>query len=89
MPLFSVLFQEDDEKTKDLITSNYKHLFIEPNYCIISTPENVPASAISKKLGIWDKEKNRSSYGVVFKLNGSYSGFASVEFWNWLDQEIS
>ncbi len=90
MPLYSIFFEQNNQKVKDLITSNYKeHLFVEPNYCIISIPENVAASVIAKKLQILDEESERYDYGMVFKLNKTYAGYARGEIWDWLDRETS
>ena len=88
MALFSVYFDEKNEKIKKSIESNYEdHMFIYDGYCLLKA--NVTSVSISKKLGIWDEETKESSWGIVLKLNGSYSGYADGEIWNWLDKNIS
>ena len=42
------------------------------------------AQAIAETLRI--KGPERDSTGAVFKLNGSYSGYASRAIWEWLGQ---
>ena len=89
MALFSVYFDEKNEETKKLIVSNYKdHMFVYDGYCLVKAP-NVTSASVAKDLGIWNEETKASSYGVVLKLNGSYSGYADEEIWNWLDKNIS
>lgn len=87
MALFSVYFDEKDEKIRELIESNYKdHMFIHDGYCLVKA--NVTSGSITEKLGIWNADTKESSWGVVLKLNGSYSGYADGEIWNWLDKNI-
>lgn len=85
MALFSVYFDEKDERIKKLIESNYKkYVFVEDGYCLIQT--NTTSGSISEKLEIWNDETGKSSsWGIVLKLNGSYSGYADGEIWDWLD----
>ena len=87
MALFSIYFDEKDEETKNKITSNYKdHIFVYEGYCIINTPANVSAASIAKDLRILDETTKTYSYGIVFKLNTSYAGYANEDIWNWLDK---
>lgn len=87
MALFSVYFDENNENITKLIKSHYEdHLFIHDGYCLIKA--NVTSGSISEKLGIWNSETKKSAWGVVFKLNGSYSGYADGDIWEWIDNRI-
>lgn len=88
MALFSVYYDEkDNQEIRRLVTSLYKnHFFVYNGYCLIEAP-NTSAFVIAKELKIWDDDTEKSShYGIVLKLNGSYSGYADGEIWNFLEK---
>lgn len=41
---------------------------------------------VAMKAGIKGENRVEDAGGVVFKLNGAYSGFASRALWEWLGQ---
>ena len=88
MALFSIYFDENDETIKNLIVENYKnYMFVHDGYCLLEAP-NVTAANVAKHLKIWDEATKESSYGLVFKLNGSYAGYADGEIWSWMQKNV-
>ena len=89
MALFSVTIWAGDEdirqKIKDKIQEVYDEKSIEVNdgYYIISTNQ-AKAGSIAESLGMYD---NSDTYGIVFRLNGTYAGFAPGRIWDWIDEK--
>ncbi len=75
-----------EESVSDADKKRAKTLFdvyqINENVIVLYSTNSVPTGVVSDLLEL-DDEK----VGIVFKLNGSYSGFYYSEFWDWLDED--
>ena len=82
MAVFAVYIDEADPAVViDRLTEHYPDsLQIDDNLYLIR--DDTIARNIATTLGI--KGEGRDLSGVVFKLNSSYSGFASRAIWDWL-----
>ncbi|MCY4152101.1 MAG: hypothetical protein OXE94_07700 [Aestuariivita sp.] len=81
--LFVICFESGaDEGKKSLEKNNFRFfpLIEETTYLVagFGTAENIMHKANIKK--------GSNTSGAVFKLNGSYAGYASPELWQWLNQ---
>lgn len=91
MSLFGVLLIENEPEVrqeigKQIETKYNKAFQVTENFYIVSTVDK-STQKIAETLGIYGDSEEEASLGIVFRLNGSYSGFADGEIWDWLDEE--
>ena len=83
--LYIAIFQNaiNDDTTKgiEVVSSTYK---LSSNALLVES-EVAKASVLSDLLEIGD-DLDPPRIGVVFKLNGSYSGFYAKDLWSWLEE---
>ena len=76
-------------RPNDAVASRIQETYPD-NYEITHTCCLVQSKDISQKIavtvGIKGENRIDNATGVVFRLNGAYSGFASRALWEWLDQ---
>ena len=86
MALHAIVLVESNEKVADRINQYYPN-----HYKINETCFLVRSGEISEKIaisaGIKGDEQIADALGVVFKLNGAYSGYAMPSIWEWLSME--
>ncbi len=83
--LFAVVFTEGREKG----FANLKDTHPKA-YRLTDTVALVAADALSgqvaKDAGLSRDEPDEEARGVVFKLNGSYTGYSRQTLWEWLEE---
>ena len=81
--LFIVVLREPNQEIKTIIKENFsdRHYELAENSFLISSPGGV--QEISMEIGLGDPS-NDEAQGIVFKLNGSYSGRYYSAVWRWL-----
>ena len=82
--IFAVILISPNEEIRDRIAS-YRHYPISDTCYLVSSNEISEDIAI----GIGLKGENRVSdaLGIVFKLNGAYSGYSYKSVWEWIAQQ--
>ena len=85
MNIFAIVLSADNPMVVQRIKEEY------PNaYSLTSTFFLVQSNSIAEDVaiaaGIKGDEKVENARGVVFRLNGSYSGFTKSSLWDWLQQ---
>lgn len=91
MPLFGVLLIGEDsvrEELRERIENKYKEkkLHVGNDFYIISTKEAL-AKDVAQTVGIYSDPQREDTLGTVFRLNGSYAGFAPGEVWDWISNQ--
>lgn len=91
MPLFGVLLIGEEDVRKELrerIEDKYKEkkLHVGNDFYIISTKETL-AKDVARTVGIYNDPQREDTLGTVFRLNGSYAGFAPGEVWDWIHNQ--
>ena len=83
--IFLIVLPEKSEKTEKKIKTFYpkSHHQYSDTVFLIST--DALTRSIAVNTGVRDKDS--SSSGVVFKLEGSYSGLADPSLWEWLRKQ--
>ena len=57
---------------------------VAPNVLLINHPSSSSEDLLKKLVPDFDENEDPTAL-VVFKLNGSYSGYYNKSLWNWLD----
>ena len=88
MHLFLVVFEEAvaseaKEQAESTLLSNQIFLLAE-NTLLIQAPTSDP-SLLTQMLGLF-AEATEPKIGVIFKLNGTYSGYHRSNLWDWLKE---
>ncbi len=84
--LFAVVLTEGQEPGAARLRVAYpeaQRYELEDNVFIVA--DETLSSAVAKKVGISKEQTEDGIRGVVFKLNGSYSGFTRQSLWEWLE----
>ena len=89
--LFAVVLTDEQDKGGAKITENYResevYRLAEDTYIVA---HDGLSRDVAKSVGIFsdtdeDGTEPGEVSGVVLKLNGSYTGYASQDIWEWLD----
>ena len=85
VPIHMVLLTKPSAGVVALIQEKYPdhHQVTETCY-LVQTKDLTQDVAI--KVGVKGPDRIDGASGVVFKLNGAYSGFAARTLWEWLGQ---
>lgn len=85
VPIHMVLLTKPSEGVVALIQEKYPghHQVTETCY-LVQTKELT--QDVAMKVGVKGPDRIDDASGVVFKLNGAYSGFAARTLWEWLGQ---
>ena len=87
MNIFVVTLNEPNKKVVEKIKEIYpppQFYEISPLSFLLATPE-FPRD-IALKIGLREENLIEDALGVVFKLNGAYSGYSYHELWDWIKQ---
>ncbi len=83
MALHNIVLQDENDEVVKRIEKEYPN-----NHAVSSTSFLVRTDEISEKVaikvGIKGDDRINDASGVVFRLNGAYSGYASRALWEWL-----
>lgn len=82
--IYAVVFTKGAEKGSSLLEDAYENAYkVHENVVLVASAhlsnEIANASALTKE------KKDEDVRGAVFKLNGSYTGFAPSALWEWLE----
>ena len=85
--IFAVVLTEGQEKGATLLRKEY------PKAAIYELADNVVLVAmddltgdVAKKAALTKERGTEGVRGVVFRLNGSYTGYAPGSLWEWLEE---
>ena len=85
MSLFGVLLISDNQGVRRKISANYeKSLRVQDDFYLIST--NQQAKTVAETVGIYSAPEE-DTLGIVFRINGSYAGFAPGVVWDWIEEQ--
>lgn len=85
VPIHMVLLTKSSAGVVALIQEKYPdHHQVTETCSLVQTKELTQDIAI--KVGVKGPNRIDDTSGVVFKLNGAYSGFAARTLWEWLGQ---
>ncbi|MCY3956791.1 MAG: hypothetical protein OXG65_00675 [Chloroflexi bacterium] len=83
--VFGILLEEPYPEVIDAITSRYKAYKASPTFYLVASADL--AQTIATTIGIRPPEGadlHAAKTGVVFRLNGVYSGYFDRSIWEWL-----
>ena len=88
MHLFLVIFKEAiaskaKEQAESTLLSNQVFV-LSDNTLVIQAPTSDP-SLLTQMFGLF-AEATEPNIGVIFKLNGTYSGYHRSDLWDWLKE---
>ena len=86
MSVFAVALRGPNEGVWALLREKYTDNFEMSATLFLVRSDNV-AEKIAMDVGMKGSDRVDGSSGVVFKLNKSYSGFASNSLWEWLEPD--
>ena len=83
MRTFAVALNETNPDVAERIEGKYPdHYRITDTLFLIA--DDTIAERVATAVGIKGDDRIESAAGVVFKLNGAYSGYSSRSLWDWL-----
>lgn len=83
--LFLVILNEKSEETEKKIKTFYPRSYHQFSDTVFLISADTLTRSIAVNTGVRDKDSG--SNGVVFKLEGSYSGLADPSLWEWLRKQ--
>ncbi len=83
--VFVVVLEADNPEAAARIEAIYPESYRISDTCFLVSGNDTTA-AVARKVGIKGSDRIDEGYGAVFRLNGSYSGYASSDLWEWLEQ---
>lgn len=85
MNIFAIVLSEDNPEVAQRIGEEYPNSYsLTKTFFLVQS--NSIAEDVAVAAGIKGDRKIENARGVVFKLNGSYSGFTRSSLWDWLQQ---
>lgn len=86
MAIHNIVLQEENDQVLNRIVKEYpNHYQINSTSFLVSTDEI--SEKVATRIGIVGDDRIKDSSGIVFRLNGAYSGYASRAVWEWLTVE--
>lgn len=80
-----VLSKRNDEVTRR-IRKNYPTCYKLDRSCYLVRSSDL-CQSVAVKSGIKGDDRVESAVGAVFRLNGTYAGYASTSLWEWMANE--
>lgn len=82
--IFAVVLTRGQDKGYALLKESYRSVYqLQDN--IILVAGNDLSSEIAKAATLTKDQEDEGVRGAVFKLNGSYTGYAPSALWEWLE----
>ena len=82
--IYAVVFTKGAELGSSLIKDSCKNSYqIQDDVVLVAS--DVLSSEIAKSSSLTKEQENNGVRGAVFKLNGSYTGYAPSALWEWLE----
>ena len=86
MPMHAIVLWKANPNVAARIVEKYPlHYEVNETFFLVRSPEI--AEKVAFAAGIKGKDQVEDALGVVFKLNGAYSGYAPNSIWDWLNTE--
>ena len=82
--IFCVVLGSPNEKVSERIQA-YRNYPISDRSYLLSSSEI--SGEIAKVIGLQGDDRIDDALGIVFKLNGAYSGYFTKSVWEWLSNE--
>lgn len=84
MRAYAVVLDELNSDVANRIEEAYpKHYKVNDMFYLVSADDI--ADQVAQTVGIKGDNRVEESSGVVFRLNGSYSGYTSRALWDWME----
>lgn len=84
MFVHAILLTDDSDEVVARIKERYPKCFEVNESCYLVRCDDLTQD-VAIAVGIKGDDRAEDAGGVVVKLNGAYSGFASRSLWEWLD----
>ena len=85
MPIFAVVLNKPNTEVDRRLRERYPDNFSLSDTFYLVQDQTI-AENITVALGIKGDGRIESARGVVFRLNGAYSGYSTRALWDWLQQ---
>lgn len=85
MPIHIVLLTQPNDEVVARIRKAYPDLHQVTATCFLVQSKQITQD-IAIKIGLKGEARVEGAVGVVFRLNGAYSGYAARALWEWLGQ---
>ena len=85
--IFAVVFTEEAERGVELLRDTYPKsgLFELADNVVLVVEEGLTAD-VAKASSLTKDKGEEGVRGAVFRLNGSYTGYAQGSLWEWLEE---
>ncbi len=83
MALHAIVLQQEDAQVAAQVKEHYSFNYEVNEKCFLVRTEDI-SEKVANTVGIKGDKQIPGATGVVFKLNGSYAGYASSGIWEWL-----
>ena len=77
--------RESIQKIQQRIKAEYPDHFKISDYCYLVSSNEISRD-IALRIGLKGKDRIEDSLGIVFRLNGAYSGYYYKSAWEWIKQ---
>ena len=83
--IFAVVLTRGRDKGYSLLKESYQSIYQLQDNIILVAGRDL-SSEIAKAAALTKDQEDKGVRGAVFKLNGSYTGFAPRALWEWLEK---
>ena len=82
--LFAVVLTEGEEKGANMLRTAYPKAYsIAPNIFLVA--DDTLTVEVAKAAALTREQEAEGVRGIVFRLNGSYTGYTRRSVWEWLE----
>lgn len=85
MAMHTITLEAPNDQVVERIKAHYSRFYRISDTCYLVRSDDV-SSQVADKIGLGTPPLE-GALGAVFRLNGSYSGFASPSLWEWVTNE--
>lgn len=82
--IYAVVYTKGAEKGSSFIMDSYENAYKIHDDVVLVASHDL-SNEIAKASALTKEQKDEGVRGAVFKLNGSYTGFAPSALWEWLE----
>ena len=83
--IYAVIFTKEAEKGISFLSDAYEKFAFQVHEGAVLVATEDLSNEVAKNSALTKERKNEGVRGAVFKLNGSYTGFAPSSLWEWLE----
>ena len=84
--IFAIVLPKTNQEVIKRIKDNYPDRYYEVSDTFFLISTDSLTNSIAEAIGIKGEKRIEKASGIVFKLNGAYSGWASRSLWEWLEK---